>query len=359
MGAKIHFLLVLVLFLVGCVDENIEKEVLQKSPKIVKVQHLAKMNARDITKEYPAQIQALKNEVLAFEVPGKIVKFHFKAGEAVKKGETIAVLNNQIYQANHSAALSSYKKAKSDFQRAKRLFEKGAISKTNYELGKQGFDVARSKYNVAKKNLDNSKLIAHFDGILAKKIVEDYAVIAPNQAIALLQDKSSLKAEFYIPQTDIIQSQALLSIEDINTKYSFSVQIADQRKTLYSAKLSNIATSAEAITRTYKATAIMENPKEVNILPGMTAKVIVNKKQKSKKRVFTPTSTLFSDHSKNTFVWILKQNRVQKIQIKTGTLIGDTVEVVEGLNGDEIVVVSGVNLLHEDEQVEVYKKMSN
>lgn len=359
MNFKVNIIFIILLFFIGCVAEEKETRETKPSPKIVKVQNLQQINIKNNTKEYPAQIKPFKNEVLAFEVPGKIEKFYFKLGEFVKKGDTIATLNNDIYKANYSAALSSYKKAKSDFKRAKNLFDKGAISKTNYELNTQGFDVARSKYNVAKKNLDNSKLIAHFDGVLANKLVEDYAVVAPNQSIALLQDKSFLKAEFYIPQTDIIQTKALPTMKDINTKYNFSVQISDKTNTLFSAKLSDFSTSAEAVTRTYKAVVVMEDPKEVNILPGMTAKVIATKKQNDKKRVFVPSSSLFSDHTKNTYVWTVQENKVKKAHIQTGTLIKDMVEVIEGLSGSEVVVTSGVNLLRDDEVIKIYKKMSN
>lgn len=358
MQLKLTMSIVFLLIFVGCFDEKQTNKEIKKSPKIVKVINLKSINLQDNTREYPAQIKPNKNEILAFEVPGKIVKFNFKAGEFVKKGDTIALINNDIYKANYNAALSSYKKAKSDFQRADKLYKKRVVSKTNYELSKQAIDVAKSNFNIAKKNLDNSKLIAHFDGIIASKFVEDYEVVAPKQPIASLQDKSSLKVEFNIPQTDIIQAQTILNIEDINQKYDFFVKVGEKSQKTYKAKLTDISTSAEVITRTYSAKVMMKSPKDINLLPGMTAKVIVNLKKQLKKRIFIPSVAIFSDHTKNSYVWLVKDNKVQKRAIKTGTLIENKIEVHSGLEGSENIVISGVNLLEENQKISVYKKLS-
>lgn len=358
MKAHINFIFI-ILFFIGCTHENQEKKPQIKSPKIVKIVNLKDINLHKSKKEYFAQLKPIKNEVLAFEVPGKIENFAFKVGEFVKKGDLIATLNSEIYKANYTSAQASFQKAKSDFKRASRLFKKSAISKTNYEQARQALDITKSNYFVAKKSLHNTQIVAHFDGIIADKFVQDFEVVVPKQPIATLLDKTSLKAEFDIPQTDIIRAKLALNIQDINQRYSFFVSVGEHSIKQYKATLTDISTNAQNITRTYKATVMIKAPQDTNILPGMTAKVIVKINNETKHKVFAPSIAIFSDYTKTAYIWVVNENKVHKREVQTGILRQNFIEVTRGLKGDESVVVSGINLLKEGEKITPYKKLSN
>jgi len=343
----------------GCFEQD-EKVEEKEKVKVVKILDLKNSENFLESFEYPAQVEAFQDTSMAFEVSGKIVKFYYKEGQKVKKGSTIAKLDDAIYRANYNSARANYNQANIDYKRYQKLFKSNSVAKVELERQRQNLDVMRSTLQVAKKNLDETKLVAEFDGIMAKKVVADFARVTAKQAIIRLQDNSSYKIKFFVPESDILQVKGALTPKYISSIANFYVTLGDNKEEKYEAKLIDISTTAEEVTRTFEATLQMQPQKNVNILPGMTAQVKAIAKQSRKKRVFIPYKAVFSDNSKLSFVWsVNKNNRVQKEEIKTGEVSGDSVEVIEGFNGISKIVTSGVRFLETNDEVKEYEKIGD
>lgn len=341
-------------FFIGCSDKK-EEKIEKEKIKVVKILDLK--DSKNIVKsfEYPAQIEAFQDTNMAFEVAGKIVKFYFKEGEKVEKGSIIAKLDDEIYKANYNSAKANYTQAEIDYNRYKKLYEQNFIAKVDYEKQKQNLDVTKAALQVAKKNLDETQLIAEFDGVMAKKLVDDFARVKVKQAIVRLQDNSSYKIKFFVPESDILKFKGNLSPDYISSLITFYVSLAEKR---YEAKLIDISTTAEEVTRTFEATLQMPHQKNATILPGMTAQVEALIKKSKQNRIFIPYKSVFTDESKNSFIWqVNKNNRVQKQKIIVGEVSGDSVEVLSGLDDVSRIVISGVRFLESNDEVKEYEKL--
>jgi RND family efflux transporter MFP subunit len=356
--------LLLILFVsflfIGCTDNGKDDIAEVNNAKIVKVLHLFDSKEFKNTYEYPATIYPFQNTVLTFEVPGKITKFNYNVAQRVKKGKVIAKLDDTIYQANLNSAKATYEKAKLDYTRYNKLFLSKTISKSKIEEIQQHLNISKSNYDIAKKNFENTSLQAEFDGMIAKKYVEDYAQVVAKQKIVELQDNSKFKVKFFISENDIIKRDEKVNLADVINFASFYVLINNDEKLKYKAAFVEISTKAESVTGTYEATLSMENPKDINILSGMTAKVQVLLKTGQKENIFIPLKSVFTDNTKRSFVWLVdKNNKVHKKEIITKSLQSDSIEVIKGLNLDDTIVTSGVHFLKQNDTIQVYKKLGN
>lgn len=357
------YLKVLVLSLIstvvftGCIEQE-ETKIEKPKTKIVKILDLKDSKKVLESFEYPAQVEALQDSTMAFEVSGKIVKFYYQEGQKVKKDSTIARLDDTIFRANYNSAKANFSQANIDYQRYKKLFNSKAVAKIELEKQRQNLDVRKAALQVAKKNLDETKLVAEFDGIMAKKMVADFARVTAKQPIVRLQNNSSYKIKFFVPESDILQLEGELSPEYISSIANFYVTLGNEKDKKYEAKLIDISTTAEEVTRTFEATLQMQPQKHVNILPGMTAQVKAVAKKQNEKKIFIPYKSVFSDSTKSSFIWVVdKNNEVLKQQIKIGELIGDSVAVIDGLDGVSKIVTSGIRFLEAGDRVKEYKKL--
>lgn len=341
----------------GCLEQ--EEKIEQKPKvKIVKMFDLKDSGKFVQSFEYPAQVEAFQDSTMAFEVSGKIVKFYYKEGQKIKKGSTIAQLDDAIYRANYNSANANYNQANIDYKRYQKLYKTKSVAKVELERQRQNLDVMRAALQVAKKNLDETKLVTEFDGIMAKKMVADFARVTAKQPIIRLQDNSSYKIKFFVPESDILRVRGELTPEYISTVVDFYVTLGDDKNRKYKAKLIDISTTAEEVTRTFETTLQLETQKNVTILPGMTAQVQAIAKESMAQRVFIPYKAVFSDDTKYSFIWVVDENnRVQKQQIKIGAVSGDSVEVLGGLDGVLKIVTSGVRFLEANDEVKEYKKL--
>jgi RND family efflux transporter MFP subunit len=348
------------IFFIGCGEAEDIQPKDTNNPKIVKLLDLNKSLNLEDRYEYPAEIYSYQNTAMAFEVSGKIVKFNYNVGDRVKKGATIAKLDSTIYKANYNSALAKYKQAQLDYKRYKKLYERDSIAKVQLEKSKQELDVTKASYEISKKNLENTNLVAEFDGVVAKKFINDYERVTAKQKIILLQDNSRYKVKFFIPENDMIHTKHDINLDTISKQANISVTLNADEDIEYKAKLIDVSTTAEEVTRTYQATVVIENPKDKTVLPGMTAKVKASVKSEEKHRIYIPYKALFTDSSKKSYVWIVdKDSKVSKKEVKTAKVIKDSIEITSGLNKDDIVVVSGVNLLKDNDIVQEYHKVGN
>lgn len=345
------------LIFTGCFKQE-KREIEETKPKIVKVLDLLNANSFKSSVEYPAQIHSYLNSELAFEVSGKIVQFNFNVGDKVEEGDVIAQLDDTIFKANFNSANATYKKAKLDYTRYEKLYKTKSVTQSKLEDIKQHLDISKSNLDIAKKNFENTKLKAEFDGIIAKKYIDDFARITAKQKIVELQDNSKFKVKFFVPQNDIIKSKHK-NIKSINKSINLFVTLSSNNTTSYKAELIEVSTKAENITRTYEATALIQRPKGTNILSGMTAKISINISEQKNSKIFIPLNAIFTNNTKNSFVWIVKENIVYKKQIVTGKLQDSSIEVLGGLGLEDKIVISGVNLLDENDEIQAYKKLGN
>lgn len=340
----------------GCI--NTEDEVEEK-PKIKLVKILDLKNSGNFSRSfsYPSEVYAFQDSSLAFEVNGKIVKFYYQEGQKVKKGAVIAKLDDAIYKANYNAARANYNQAITDYKRYKKLYESRSVAKVLFEKQNQNLQLTKAAIQVAKKNLEETKLLAEFDGIMAKKMVNDYARVTAKQAIVRLQDNSSYKIKFFVPESDIQQVKGELSPKNISTIVDFYITLGSDNKK-YEAKLIDISTTAESVTRTFEATLQMKLQENVTILPGMTAQVLAIEKANHKRRVFIPYKAVFTDETRSSFIWAVNNdNRVYKQEVKIGKISGESVEVLSGIEGVLKIVTSGIRFLEANDEVKVYEKI--
>jgi RND family efflux transporter MFP subunit len=349
----------LLIFFWGCSNEQSEPPATQ-APKIVKILDLQESGSYKRSAEFPAQISALRDTTMAFEVSGKIIAFNFQEGEWVQKGDVIAKLDDTIFQANYDSALAKYTKAKTDYVRYEGLYQAKSISKTDFEKAKQNFELAQAQYRIAQKNLENTKLTAEYNGVIAKKLVNDFARITAKQPILKLQDNSAFKVAFFAPEKEVLRLKSTLTPQKLSAHIDFRVVLNDLPEEVFEATLLHISTAAEKITRTFEVTLLIRPKPDLNLLPGMSAHVKAEAKEAQPGSVLIPYSAIFSDETKGAFVWTVgEEQRVVKQKVLLGSLTGDKVEVLEGLARDVKIVVSGVDFLNQNDQVQAYKKLGN
>ena len=367
-----------------------------------------------IKRSFPGKIQAVKEVDLAFKVSGPLVELPVKEGQAVMKGDLIARIDPRdfetelkkidstisearsklkamqtgarpedikVLEAEVKAAEARALNAEQQYKRYKDLFVQKQVSKADFDRYKSDRDVAKAQLNTARQNLDTGKkgarkedidamksnisglqahrkgvrdaltdtqLRAPFAGLIAIKFVNNYQEVRAKQAIVSLQDVSSVEVHIQVPESIV----AVARQSGFTANAEFSVAPGKQ----YALRLKEFATAADPKTQTYKTTLIMPQPEGINILPGMTANVVVMRSAgiDSSEFIIIPAAAVFSDEAGSAHVWVFnaETREVQRRKITTGELTGtDNIRVTDGLKAGETIAVAGVTRLREGMKV--------
>ena len=304
---------------------------------------------------FPGKVSADQTTILSFQVKGRIVEFPIKVGQKVKKGDLLAQLDEEHYKNNYLKCIADYNETKIQYERAKSLVgDKNVISQSEYDERLKNYEVAVSKLNIAKKKLNDASLFAPYSGTIAKKYIENYEEVEAKQPILILQDLTYLEVEIYVPGKHII---------DFNKESTYNCYaiFSSEPNEKFDLKLKEYDTIADPQTLSYKVVYKMENPDIMNILPGMPARVRVDKIIKNKdnrKPIFkVPVESVFSSPDKKSYVWCIdsKSNTVFKHQVTVDEQKKDSMIISKGLIAGDVIAITGVNNLHEGQKVHTYK----
>lgn len=307
-----------------------------------------------VTLEYPGAIAAATSVELGFEVSGKIIEFPIEEGDKIEKGAMLARLDPADYRAARDAAQSNRTALGAAYERAKKIFEQGAGSQAEVDRSLRDIEVAKEELKRAQKALDDTILKAPFSGDIPRKIAENFQNVQAKEPILLLQDISSLEMDVTVPEQDFILATPNISYEERTARVRPEIVISSLSDRRFPARFKSLSTAADPVTRTYHASFAFDNPEDINILPGMTAKVIlhlpVEKLAEAGMLGFmVPSGAVIADEQGEAYVWRVDPDTMQvsRAQVELGPMGQSDVRVLSGLEPGERIAISGVHYLSE------------
>ena len=340
--------------LVACGEtEQPEKEIVRP----VKLMTLSGVGAAT-TVEYPGEISAARSVELGFEVPGKIVELPISDGLAVKKGALLGKLDDTDYVAARDGAEANRKAAQSAYTRAKNILDQGAGSQAEVDAKERDIDIAKQQLKQAQKAMNDTLLKAPFTGKVARKIADNFQNVQAKQPILLLEDISSLELDVDVPEQDFVRMKPGLTLKQRTARGKPEIRVSTIAGRSFAARLKSFKTSADPVTRTYEATFAFDNPSDVNLLPGMTAKVVLHLpgdaiEDSTAAGMLIPAAAAVVDTDGNAYVWRYDadSSMVSRATVTLGDMSADSVRVLSGLKSGDRIAVSGAAHLQEGMKV--------
>ena len=310
------------------------------------------------TLEYPGTISATRSVELGFEVPGKIIELPITEGQEVAEGDLLAKLDPADYEAARDAAESNRRAQSAAYSRAKKIFDQGAGSQAEVDKTLRDIQVAKEDLKQAQKALDDTTLKAPFNGEIATKIADNFQNVQAKVPVLLLQDISGLEVDINVPEQDFALATPGLTHEERTARAKPEIVVSTFPDRRFPARFKSVSTTADPVTRTYALTFAFDNPADITVLPGMTAKVILHVREEKLAEVgaggfMVPVSAVAADEQGKAYAWRIDPDsmRVTRVAVELGPMAGDEVRVLSGLNDGDRIAIAGVHHLREGMQV--------
>lgn len=211
------------LALVAC-GERSEEAGTTKTVPVVKTMPLE--SAQSGATRLSGSIQAERQNPLSFQIGGRITERLVHAGDGVKEGQLLFVIDERdLKQAQTSAsaqvqaAASALETARDELARANRLFASKFVSEQALDQAKlrlaeaqTRLDAAKSALNQATNALDYARLVAPADGIVTEVTAEIGQVVSPGQPVGEFAFGGRLEIEVFLPQGLEAPSTAIVAL---------------------------------------------------------------------------------------------------------------------------------------------------
>lgn len=307
---------------------------------------------QELSVTFPGKVKAAADVSLAFRVSGTLLRVPVDAGMYVKKGQLLAEIDPRDYEIQLSATEAEYKQIKGEAERIIQMYEKQSVAPNDYEKAVFGLQQITAKYNAHKNALEDTRLLAPFDGYVQKRHFDKEETISAGFPVISMINTGSPEIEINIPSTEYMRREEFDS-------YICSVEVFPG--VVFPLELIGITQKAN-MNQLYTMRLRMKPLHgQAFPTPGMSTTVTLRYKEKESMLTQIPLTAIFGDNEHST-VWIynpdsktVSSRNISLLEVKTN----GTVVVSDGLKPGEIVVTAGVNYVEEGQTVELLSPVSS
>lgn len=278
------------------------------------------------------------------EISARITQLNIREGQPVKKGDLLVKLFDADLKAQLLKLQAQAENARRTEERNKQLLARGGISQQEYDIATTNLSSSLADIELVKANLQRTEIRAPFSGIIGLRNVSIGAVVSPNTLIARLQQTSSLKLDFSIPE------KYGPSVHNGST-VSFLIDGSNQAS---NAVVYAIEPGVEEQTRNLRIRAKVNNT-SARFRPGTFARVtLIIQNQQS---LVVPTQAVIPQTRTNQVI-VVKNGKAVFKDIKTGLRTAGLIQVLSGLSVGDTIATTGLLFLKPDAPVKIGKVIS-
>jgi RND family efflux transporter MFP subunit len=335
-------------------------------------------------------VTARRRATVSSKVTGKVVEVLVEEGQAVRRGQVLARLDDAQIRAGLDVAraqLEATRRAAAEDQarlkeaqltqtRLNQLVKEQVVGRAEVdtanaavesltariELARQQVQVAESQVRAIETDLVDMVVRAPFDGVAISKDAQPGEMVSPVSAgggftrtgICTIVDMSSLEVEVDVSESYINRVRPGQPVEAVLDAYPQWRIPAHVITTVPSADRQKATVRVRIGFQRQKPGDSLDS----RILPDMGVKVsffdgkdaAATQSEAPRPKLMMPKGAVRTTDG-TTYVFVLKGDRVERRAIKTGNAQGDQIEVLSGLSAGDRVVVEGPDTLADGARV--------
>ncbi len=287
-------------------------------------------------------LRSRQGVMLRPEVSGRISQLNFRDGERVRKGQLLVQFDDQLQVAQVQQAQAELSIAQANAKRNDELVAQNFISRRTVDESVASLQVAQAKLALAQATAARLKIIAPFDGTVGIRLVNQGDYLKDGADIVNIEDIEAIFVDFRLPerfQTKVKRGQtAVIDMDALpGRKFTALVQAIDPL--------------IDANGRSLGVRACIDN-RRMQLRPGMFARVSTVFGQRDNARV-VPEEAIVPQAGKQFVVKLIDgpdgQSKVtQRVEVKVGLRTPGKVEILEGLEPGDTIVVAGQQRVNKD-----------
>lgn len=288
-------------------------------------------------------IEPWQKLTLSANVGGTISQVFVREGDEVEKDTILAQIETDDYKIALDRAKSAYHLATSDYNRDKALFDRGVISQARLEAKEATVDAAKADMANSALMLSRCSIRAPFPGIINTLHVKKGLFLSIGDPVGTLLQVDRVKAVIGIPESDVNEVSRLKQV-------SVTIKALNNRKE--TGQVHYLSAAPETAAALYRLELELNNPSR-ELLTGMFVIADVVKKVE-KNSVAIPFYSIIS-RSNSQYVFIEEDGIAHKREVKTGIMEKWLVQITQGLQVGDRLIIEGHRDIEEGQEVKVFQ----
>lgn len=291
-----------------------------------------------------AALETDADALVVAKVGGEVREILVEEGDKVAANQVMARLDGDRLRLEMERAQANLRKLEQEYQRNVQLHEKGLVSAGAFEDIKYELESLRAAYRLARLEYSYTEILAPIDGVVAERFIKVGNTISPNDPVFHVTDMDPLIAYVHVPEREFRRLSAGQPAELVVDAIPGAP---------FAARIQRISPVVDAQTGTFKITMEVPDPTG-RLKPGMFGRFNIVWDAREDTLLIPRVAVL--DEETEQSVFVVEDGVAQRRTVRLGYPKGGSIEVVDGLTGNEEIVVIGQNGLKDGAKVEVIRR---
>lgn len=259
---------------------------------------------------------------LSSKTIGLVEALHVDEGSEVKKGQVLIQLDHRALNARLARTDAEVSNARAHLQRMDDLFNEDSISQQDLDNARRAYRVAVATRDEVRAQLEDTRVLAPFAGVITRKHIEAGELAAPGQPLLELENQTRLRIDVPVAEGDV---------QAVTVGHPIAVIFDSLGSKVVEGEMFQIVPSADPATHTFLVKIRLTA--DGDIKPGMFGRVMFTKQPRL--AMLIPRSATVS-RGELTGVYIVNSERRLGLRwVKLGRHVNGMVEVLSGVNENE------------------------
>ncbi len=300
------------------------------------------MLSEQLQVEAVGSARAVTSADLYPETAGRVVSVRFSAGDYVRRGQPLVVLDSRQQRLAVDLAQVQVQEASQLLARYRRIEDTGAISDSQIEAGETALASARVGLEQAQEALDNRTVRAPFSGHIGLTEIDPGDRVGTDTLIAQIDQRGTLYVDFPAPEAAFSRLTPGTSVE--------VTPFSEPDRTIQ-ARVVTVDSSIASDQRTYTVRTAIDNSDD-RLRPGMSFRVrffgagIV--------RPAVPEEAIVWG-GEGSYLWTVEDDAATQVPVTIVSRRDGLALVDAPLGESDVVIVEGVQKVREGQSVEIVR----
>jgi membrane fusion protein (multidrug efflux system) len=274
------------------------------------------------------------------KVSNLVTAVRFSEGQQVRRGELLVELDGAQARADLAIAEAALTESRNQYKRSRELYTTKVLSESQLDQIEASLKANEARVAAAQAKLGDTMIRAPFSGRVGLRRVSVGGLVNPGAVITTLDDTSTIKLDFTVPET---------FLADVTPGLAIAARSAAYPDQAFVGKVSSVDSRIDPSTRSVTVRAVVPNPSGL-LKPGMFLTVRLSRGAAD--ALLVPEQALVPEQG-DVFVFVIKDGVAQKRLVRTGQRRVGEVQVVQGLAAGESVVTEGTQKLRDGVRVKL------
>lgn len=295
--------------------------------------------------EITGTVTSEKNIMISAESNGQIIEIKVKEGSEVKKGQVLAIIDNETERRQLEEAQAVYDLAKTTYEKRKNLWDQSIGSEINYLQAKNNYETSKSRLEQTRKRYQNTLITSPIKGTVDVIEVNLGEMVAMGAPVIRVVDVDNVEIE-----------------AELSENYLASVKMGDSVHVSIPAlgykAMSQVNFVSQVINpnnRSFLVKVAIDNEDRL-IKPNILANLMIRDYEKDS-AIVVPSKAIGKDLRGDFMFLAIKDesgaDRAEKRYVTRGTSFGEKTEILEGLRPGERIIIAGYDEVNQNEAITI------